>query len=71
MNNIRNVIKIANDGESWRERDYDRSGYNHRGRGGRSYRGRGRGGRGRAGFRHRHDHEYANYPTDYIQVNIR
>ncbi|XP_029667937.1 la-related protein 1B [Formica exsecta] len=61
----------ANDGEHWRERDYDRSsGYNQRGRAGRSYRGRGRGGRGRAGFRHRHDHEYTNYATtDYIQTH--
>lgn len=73
MNNNCNVIKIANDGEHWRERDYDRSsGYNQRGRAGRSYRGRGRGGRGRAGFRHRHDHEYTNYATtDYIQVTTR
>ncbi|XP_011871317.1 PREDICTED: la-related protein 1B [Vollenhovia emeryi] len=56
----------ANDGEHWRERDYDRStGYNSRGRGGRNYRGRGgRGGRGRGGFRHRYDHEYTNYATD-------
>lgn len=61
-------MKVANDGESWRERDYDRS-YNQRGRAGRSYRGRGRGGRGRIGFRHRQDHEYTNYATaDYIQV---
>lgn len=60
----------ANDGEHWRERDYDRStGYNSRGgRGGRNYRGRGRGGRGRGGFRHRYDHEYTNYTTDSAQT---
>ncbi|KYN02062.1 PREDICTED: la-related protein 1 [Cyphomyrmex costatus] len=60
----------ANDGEHWRERDYDRStGYNSRGRGGRNYRGRGRGGRGRGGFRHRYDHEYTNYTTDCAQIH--
>ncbi|KAG5317216.1 LARP protein, partial [Pseudoatta argentina] len=60
----------ANDGEHWRERDYDRStGYNSRGHGGRNYRGRGRGGRGRGGFRHRYDHEYTNYTTDCAQTH--
>ncbi|XP_039301988.1 la-related protein 1B [Solenopsis invicta] len=59
----------ANDGEHWRERDYDRStGHNSRGRGGRNYRGRGRGGRGRGGFRHRYDHEYTNYTTNCVQT---
>nr|XP_012225831.1 PREDICTED: la-related protein 1B isoform X2 [Linepithema humile] len=58
----------ANDGEHWRDRDYDRStGYNQRGRGGRS-RNRGRGGRGRGSFRYRQDHEYTNYTADYAQV---
>ncbi|KAL0121680.1 hypothetical protein PUN28_006877 [Cardiocondyla obscurior] len=61
----------ANDGEHWRERDYDRStGYNSRGRGGRNFRGRGgRSGRGRGGFRHRYDHEYTNYATTDVQAH--
>lgn len=59
--------------ESYRDRDHDnRTGYSTRGsRGGRSYRGRGgRGGRGayRGSFRHRHDQDYSNYATDYMQV---
>lgn len=64
--------KNGGEGETWHEREYDRSGYSSRGgRGGRSYRGRGgRGGRGayRGSFRHRHDQDYSNYSTDYIQM---
>ncbi|XP_026827494.1 la-related protein 1B isoform X2 [Ooceraea biroi] len=57
----------ANDGEHWRERDYNRSsGYNQRGRNGRNYRSRGRGGRDRGNFRQRHEYTY--YPTDYTQM---
>ncbi|KAG7204418.1 hypothetical protein KM043_004857 [Ampulex compressa] len=65
--------KNAEDGDTWRDREHDRSGFNPRGgRGGRSYRGRGgRGGRGlyRGGFRHRHDQEYTNYGSDYTQMH--
>ncbi|XP_076231642.1 la related protein isoform X2 [Calliopsis andreniformis] len=60
--------------ESYRDREHDnRSSYSTRGgRGGRSYRGRGgRGGRGayRGSFRHRHDQDYSNYMTDYMQMH--
>ncbi|KAK2576550.1 hypothetical protein KPH14_005225 [Odynerus spinipes] len=64
--------KNSEDGEAWRDREYDRPGYSFRGgRGGRSYRGRGRGGRGmsRGSFRHRHDQEYPNYVAEYAQMH--
>lgn len=64
--------KNNEDGETLREREYDRPGYSFRGgRGGRSYRGRGRGGRGmsRGSFRHRHDQEYPNYVAEYAQMH--
>ncbi|XP_046833296.1 la-related protein 1 isoform X2 [Vespa crabro] len=64
--------KNNEDGETCRDREYDRPGYNFRGgRGGRNFRGRGRGGRGgmsRGNFRHRHDHDYSNYTAEYAQM---
>ncbi|XP_014614163.1 PREDICTED: la-related protein 1B [Polistes canadensis] len=63
------------DGEAWRDKEYDRSGSSIRGgpytRSGRSFRGRGRGGRGgitsRNNFRHRYDNDYSNYDVDYVK----
>lgn len=63
------------DGEAWRDKEYDRSGSSIRGgpytRGGRSFRSRGRGGRGgitsRNNFRHRYDNDYSNYDVDYVK----
>ncbi|XP_076179410.1 la related protein isoform X2 [Ptiloglossa arizonensis] len=65
--------KNGGETDSYRDREHDRTGYSTRGgRGGRSYKGRGgRGGRGayRGSFRHRHNQDYSNYPTDYMQMH--
>ncbi|XP_043271130.1 la-related protein 1 isoform X2 [Venturia canescens] len=62
--------KNGENDENWRDRDHERQGYNTRGRGGRGFRGRGGRGRGgaRGGYRHRHDLEYTDYPTDYAPI---
>lgn len=64
------ILLLTSEDEHWRDRDYDRSSFtSYRNRSSRSYRGRGRGGgRGpsRSNFRHRQEHDFSEFPADYI-----